>query len=703
MIDHLYAVSLPVFQDNEQMSMTITNPLLLKNPIVQVDQIKPDQVEPAILQIIEQNQTEIDRLVAANSNHSSLNWQSFMQPLEHLDDRLTKAWSPVSHLNSVCNSDELREAYDKALALLTDYSTKMGQNQGLFQVTEALFQKADELKLSKSQKHILKHQLIQFKLSGLDLEPEKQAIYSDIQKQLAELSSKYQQNVMDSTQAWDKLIAQKSDLAGLPETELAMLGEQAKQKQQQGYLINLEIPSYLAVMTYADDAALRQEVYTAYATRASSEFVDKQYDNAEVMEKILALKYQKAQLLGFNTYADLSLQTKMAESPQAVIDFLLDLNQSAHQQAEQEVQELSEFAKSLGVDYLNAWDLAYFSEKLKQQKYQISQAELRQYFVLQKVLQGLFDLTQRLYGVEFESIENSSRWHQDVRHYRIVKNQQVVAEFYLDLFARAHKRGGAWMDSYQSRFKLSDDQYQFPIAYLTCNFAPPVDDKPALLTHNEVVTLFHEFGHGLHHMLTQVDELSASGIANVPWDAVELPSQFMENFCYHPQVIAAISGHVDSGESLPKKLLDKLIAAKNFQSAMAMVRQLEFALFDMRIHHTKPLTACEIQQQLDLTRQQVAVMIPPAFNRFQNAFSHIFAGGYAAGYYSYKWAEVLSADVFAYFEEQGIFDSTAGIQFLNKILSQGGSADPMDLFVDFRGRKPQVEALLRHSGIGVEK
>ncbi|MDQ7049524.1 MAG: M3 family metallopeptidase [Enterobacterales bacterium] len=680
--------------------MTITNPLLLKNPIVQVDQIKPEQVVPAILQIIQQNQTEIDHLLDSTSDHSSLDWQKLIRPLERLDDRLTKAWSPVSHLNSVCNSDELREAYDKSLAFLTDYSTKMGQNQRLFELTEALSQKADELALSPSQRHILKHQLLQFKLSGLDLDPDKQAIYSDIQKQLAELSSMYQQNVMDSTLAWDKLIEQASDLAGLPETELAMLAEQAKQKQKQGYLINLEIPSYLAIMTYADDADLRQEVYTAYATRASSEFVDKQFDNAPVMEKILSLKYQKAQLLGFNCYADLSLQTKMAESPQAVIDFLLDLNQSARQQAKKEIKELTDFAVSLGAKTLQAWDVAYYSEKLKQQKYQISQAELRQYFVLEKVLQGLYDLTQRLYGVKFKIIENSSRWHKDVRHYQVLKNQQLVAEFYLDLFARAHKRGGAWMDSYQSRFKINDSETQIPIAYLTCNFAPPVNQQAALLTHDEVVTLFHEFGHGLHHMLTQVDELSASGIANVPWDAVELPSQFMENFCYHPEVIEAISGHVKTDENLPQDLLDKLIAAKNFQSGMAMLRQLEFALFDMRIHHSPPLKTAEIQQQLDQTRQQVAVMIPPKFNRFQNAFSHIFAGGYAAGYYSYKWAEVLSADVFAYFEEQGIFDSNAGVEFLDKILSKGGSADPMDLFVNFRGRKPQVDALLRHSGIG---
>jgi len=700
LIDCLYAVSLPLNQGNEQITMTITNPLLLKNPIEQVDQIKADQVEPAILQIIEQNQTQIEQLIEQAKDDSSLNWQNFMLPLEKLDDVLGKAWSPVSHLNSVCNSDDLRQAHDAALALLTDYATQMGQNKGLFKATERLFNKAETLQLSATQRHILKHQLIQFKLSGLHLNQDQQQTFSQIQKQLAELASKYSQNVMDATQSWEKRVDNKKQLAGLPATELAMLASQAKQKDCKGYRISLEIPSYLAIITYADDRKLRQQIYQAYATRASDQFNDPQFDNSEVMQKILRLKQQKAQLLGFNNYAELSLQNKMAESPQVVIDFLLQLNQSGHAQAQQEMQTLTDFAKKDGLEQLEAWDVAYYSEKLKQQAYQVSQSELRQYFVVDRVIDGLFKLTHGLYGVDFKISNHQATWHQDVRHYRISKEGELVAEFYLDLYARSNKRGGAWMDSYQSRFKLSDDQCQIPIAYLTCNFAPPVDDQPALLTHDEVVTLFHEFGHGLHHMLTQVDELSASGIANVPWDAVELPSQLMENFCYHPQVIANISQHVETGQSLPQDLLDKLIAAKNFQSAMAMVRQLEFALFDMRIHSADGLSSSEIQKVLNQTREEVAVMMPPNFNRFQHAFSHIFAGGYAAGYYSYKWAEVLSADVFSYFEEKGVLDSSAGQEFLQKILQKGGSADPMQLFIDFRGREPSVDALLRHNGIG---
>ena len=705
----VYAVSLPLFQAIDYLTMTITNPLLLQNPIEKVDEIKPEYVEPAISRVIQENQAEIESLVKnidqSSSEQTKISWQNFMLPLEKLEDRMGKVWSPVSHLNSVCNSDDLREAYDKGLALLTDYSTKLGQHKGLYKLTKALYDAGEKQHLTPTQKHILKDSLLGFKLSGLHLNSEDQKTFSKIQKRLAELSSKYEQNLMDATMAWTKLLPDEKDLSGLPQTELAMLANSAKIRDKKGYLVTLEIPSYLAIITYADNRELREQVYSAYSTRASEQSGDDgQFDNSEIMAELLKLKQQKAKLLGFKNFAELSLESKMAESPEQVTGFLMDLNEAGKKQAKEEYAALAEFAKATfakenQVGDLKAWDIAYFSEKLKQKKFQVSQAELRPYFVVDKVMSGLFELTEHHFNVHFEMVEKPTVWHSDVRHYLIKRDNELIAEFYLDLYARQFKRGGAWMDHYQSRFKLDAETTQTPIAYLTCNFGSPVNDQPSLLTHDEVVTLFHEFGHGIHHMLTKVEELSASGISNVPWDAVELPSQFMENFCYQPEVIEKLSEHFETGESLPQDKLDKLIAAKNFQSAMAMVRQIEFALFDMRIHDNQALSVNEIQEVLDKTREEVAVVIPPKSNRFQNGFSHIFAGGYSAGYYSYKWAEVLSADAFSLFEEQGVMNKETGKNFLNNILEKGGSADPMDLFVAFRGRKPNIDALLRHSGI----
>ena len=676
--------------------MTITNPLLLQNPIEKVDQIVPDYVEPAISQIIKENKESIESLL----KEKEITWDNFMLPLEKLENRLGKSWSPISHLNSVCNTEALREAYNKALSMLTEYSTELGQHKGLYQATKALYDARESLSLSETQVHILKHSLIGFKLSGLHLSEEQQKEFAKIQGDLAQLKNKFEHNLMDATMSWTKSIEKAESLAGLPETELAMLEASAKAKEQEGYLITLEIPSYLAVMTYANDRKLREEIYTAYTTRASELGPDEgKFDNSTIMSELLRLKHAKAKLLGFDNYAELSLESKMAESPQQVLDFLIELNQKSHEQALQEFEELKAFARENGVDDLKAWDVAYFSEKLKQQNYQISQSELRPYFPVDKVISGMFELTQHHFSVTFKQVEASATWHKDVKHFHIIRDGEKLAEFYLDLYARGHKRGGAWMDDYQGRFKLDDGSIQAPIAYLTCNFAPPVKEQPALLTHDEVVTLFHEFGHGIHHMLTQIDELSASGISNVPWDAVELPSQFMENFCYQPEVIAMISKHFETKEPLPQAMLDKLIAAKNFQSAMIMVRQLEFALFDMRIHLSEPLDAKGIQRVLDETRKEVAVSTPPEFNRFQHGFSHIFAGGYSAGYYSYKWAEVLSADAFALFEEEGVMNPETGRKFRENILEKGGSQEPMDLFVKLRGRKPEIEPLLRHSGI----
>lgn len=692
--------------------MTIANPLLLQNPIKKVDQITADHVEPAISAHINNNKAAIEQLLKwAELNPNELSWQRFMLPLEKLEDQLGKAWSPISHLNSVCNSDDLRQAYDKGLALLTDYSTELGQNKALYQMTKKLYDAKEEKQLTKTQAHILKHSLIGFKLSGLHLSTDQQQKFSDIQTRLAEIKSKFEQNLMDATMSWKKLVTDKELLVGLPENELAMLAASAKahgklsDDDKTYYLITLEIPSYLAIMTYADDRQLRKEVYTAYSTRASDQGPDAgKFDNSTIMQELLALKQDKAELLGYNNYAELSLETKMAESSEQVIEFLMQLNQASQQQAKQEFMALQKFAVADGVDQLQAWDISYYSEKLKQKNYQISQTELRSYFPVDQVIDGLFEIAQHHFNIEFELIEGSSVWHEQVKHFTIKRKnseqqEHEIAEFYLDLYARRNKRGGAWMAGYQSRFQIDNSKIQIPIAFLTCNFAGPTEDKPALLTHNEVVTLFHEFGHGLHHMLTQVNELSASGIANVPWDAVELPSQFMENFCYQPEVIKKLSRHYETNEVLPQDKLDKLIAAKNFQSAMMMVRQLEFALFDMKIHMQSALSSQQIQTVLDQVREEVAVAKPPEFNRFQHGFSHIFSGGYSAGYYSYKWAELLSADAFSLFEEEGIMNQKSGKKFLVNILEKGGSEDPMDLFFTFRGRKPEIAALLLHSGI----
>lgn len=676
--------------------MTIDNPLLLQNPIEKVNKIAPDDVVPAIIRVIDDNLRGIDELV----KQSMFSWNSLMLPLEKLENRMNKTWSPVSHLNSVCNTPELRKAYDEALGHLTTYSTKVGQNKALYQATKALYDARDEQGLSATQIHILKHSLIDFKLSGLHLEKEKQQTFAKIQGRLAELTSKFEQNILDATMSWSKAVTNKEALAGLPETELAMLAANAEAKGKKGFLVTLEIPSYLAVLTYADDRLLREEVYRAYTTRASELGPDKgKYDNGDIMAELLSLKNAKAKLLGYQNYAELSVETKMAESPSQVLAFLEKLNVASREQAIQEYEALKAFALSLGQPEIQAWDVAYFSEKLKQKNFQISESELRPYFPVNRVIDGLFEITEHHFNVSFKQTSDVAAWHQDVKHFELTRDNKVVAEFYLDLYARGHKRGGAWMDVCQSRFQLSNTEVQIPIAYLTCNFTPPVKNQPALLTHDEVVTLFHEFGHGIHHMLTQVNELSASGIANVPWDAVELPSQFMENFCYQAEVIAKLSKHYETGEALPQDKLDKLIAAKNFQSAMVMLRQLEFGIFDLKMHLSEPLSTQGIQAILDETRQKVAVVMPPEFNRFQNGFSHIFAGGYSAGYYSYKWAEVLSADAFSLFEDEGVLNPEAGKRFLKYILEKGGSAEPMELFTAFRGRKPEVEPLLKHSGI----
>ena len=674
----------------------MNNPLLKSSELPPFSKILPEHIKPAIESIIDDNEKAVAALLASGSESG---WASLQEPLDQLDDRLGQAWSPVGHMNAVVNSEALREAYNGCLPLLSEYSTRLGQNRQLFEAYQSLADSEAFQKLDSAQQKVINDNLRDFRLAGVALEDDKKARYGEIKKQLSELTSKFSDNVLDATMAWSKLITDESGLTGLPESALAGAKQLAEAKEKNGWLLNLDFPSYFPVMTYCDNRELRKEVYTAFSTRASDQGPNaSEFDNTENIKQILKLRYELAQLLGFDNYAEYSLATKMAESPNKVIEFLEDLAAKSKPQAEKELAELKAFAKEeFGVEKLEAWDVGYYGEKLRQQRYAISQEELRPWFPAEKAIAGMFEVVNRLYGIEFEAVDNVDTWHKDVRFFNITRKGEVIGRFYLDLYAREHKRGGAWMDVCRSRWK-QDGKLQLPVAYLTCNFTPPVGDKPALLTHDEVVTLFHEFGHGLHHMLTKVDYAAISGISCVAWDAVELPSQFMENWCWEKEGLAIISGHFETGEPLPEEMLNKLLAAKNFQTAMMMVRQLEFSLFDFKLHKEYQENI-DVQSVLDAVRKQVSVVIPPSFNRFQNSFSHIFAGGYAAGYYSYKWAEVLSADAFSRFEEEGIFNRETGESFLHEVLEKGGSAEPMELFVKFRGREPEIDALLRHSGI----
>ncbi|WP_088331287.1 oligopeptidase A [Lacimicrobium sp. SS2-24] len=661
--------------------------------------IKPEQIKPQVEQAITHCKAEIERLVT----QSKFTWDNLVMPLDEADDRLSRLWSPISHMNSVVSNDALREAHDACLPLLSDYSTWVGQHEGLYQAYKSIKDSADYTQLSEPQQKVIDNTLRDFELSGVALPEEKKKRFGEIQSRLSDLSSKFSNNLMDATLGWNKHITDQADLAGLPESALDAAAQAARQKDLQGWLFTLDIPSYLPVMMYADNRQLREEMYRAFSTRASDQGPNAgKWDNSSIMEETLTLRQEMAQLLGFDTYAHRSLATKMADTPQQVIGFLDDLAARSRPQAEKDLAEVKAFAaKEFGEQDIQAWDLAYYSEKLKESRYAISDEQLRPYFPEHKVVSGLFEVVKRLYGIDITERKGVDTWHKDVRFFDIHDSTGTLrGSFYLDLFARAHKRGGAWMDVCLDRRHCADGALQHPVAYLTCNFNGPVGDKPALFTHDEVVTLFHEFGHGLHHMLTQVGASGVSGINGVPWDAVELPSQFLENWCWEEQALAFISGHYESEVPLPKDLLDKLLAARNFQSAMQMVRQLEFSLFDFHLHKDyQPGKQDQIQHILDQVRSQVAVITPPSFNRFQHSFGHIFAGGYAAGYYSYKWAEVLSSDAYSRFEEEGIFNPDTGRSFLENILEMGGSREPMELFVAFRGREPNIDALLRHSGI----
>lgn len=673
------------------------NPLLELDGLPPFSQIRPEHVEPAMDRLLAENRALTESLLQSGGPFT---WENLIQPLELADDRLSRAWSPVSHMNAVMNNDELRQAYNACLPKLSEYATEMGQNERLYRAYREVAE--GEPLLDTAQKKSLENALLDFHLSGVDLPPEQKQRFKEISSELSRLTSRYEENLLDATNAWNKLIRDESELAGLPQSALDLARQAAARNDQEGWLLNLEFPSYLPVLTYCDNRELRREMYEAYATRASDRGPHAgQWDNGELMEQILRLRHEAAQLLGFENYAERSLARKMAPSTEEVISFLHDLAERSHPQAVAELEELTRYAaEQHGHHELQAWDVGYYSEKLRQERFHITQEELKPYFPESRVVPGLFAVVGRLFGVSISEIDGVDCWHPDVRFFEIRDHAgEVRGQFYLDLYARSKKRGGAWMDDCISRL-FTPELDQIPVAFLTCNFSPPVGDRPALFTHDEVQTLFHEFGHGLHHLLTRIDYPSVSGIHGVAWDAVELPSQFLENWCWEREALDLISGHWESGEPVPEELFRRMTAARNFQSAMQMVRQLEFALFDFRIHREyDPVQGGRIYQILEQVREQVAVIRPPEFNRFAHGFSHIFAGGYAAGYYSYKWAEVLSADAFSLFEEKGIFDPEVGASFLHSILEQGGSRDAMKLFVAFRGREPQIDALLRHSGI----
>lgn len=681
---------------------TQPNPLLVPHTLPPFSAIRPEDVTPAVAALIDEGRQQLQQLLAADQAPT---WDNLIAPLEAQSDKLDQAWAPVSHLNAVANSDALRKAYTESLALLTEYSTEVSQNEALYRAYQQLADSDAFASLTQAQQQSITHALRDFRLGGVALSAEDKQRFAAIQQRLSELSTQFSNNLLDATQAWFKHFEDAAALVGLPESALSQAAQAAAQKGLSGYVVTLDFPSYYAVMLYADDRALREELYTAYVTRASAEGKKAdgssaaEWDNTAIIAETLALRHELAQLLGFANYAERSLATKMAESTTQVLDFLHALAQKSKPFAERDYQELREFAAASGCADLQAWDTTYYSEKLRVEKYAVAQETLRPYFPVEKVIAGMFEVVKRLFGINVKPVAEFDSYHPDVRFYEIEKNGQLLASFYLDLFARDKKRGGAWMADCRVRRK-TDQGVQLPVAFLTCNFTPPVGNTPSLLTHDEVTTLFHEFGHGLHHMLTRVEVAAVSGINGVAWDAVELPSQFMENWCWEPEAIPLISGHYETGEPLPQDLLEKMLAAKNFQSGLQMIRQLEFSLFDFLLHaQYDPQAPRSAREVLNEVRAQVAVVVPPAFNRFENSFSHIFAGGYAAGYYSYKWAEVLSADAYSRFEEEGIFNPHTGTRFLEAILQQGGSQSPMELFKAFRGREPKIDALLRHSGI----
>ena len=671
------------------------NPVLYRESLPLFDRIEPDHVSPAIESVLNEANTLIHSLKEMNAPTS---WNNFVEPIEIISEKISRAWGQIEHLNAVVNSDSLRKAYNDNLIKLTEFYTNLSQDESLYKKYQSLKDSEVFKSLTPSQKRIIDNVLREFKLGGAELNETDKKRFKVIQEKLAKLSTQFEENILDATNEFSIFVDHLDELIGIPEENIKKAHAEAKEDKKEGYKFTLHFPSYLPVMQYADNRTLREKLYHAYATRAS-ELASPKFDNTNLIEEILSLRYESSQLLGFKHFTEMSLVTKMAKSSEEVITFLMDLANKAKPFALKDMDELKSFAKTLKIEKLEAWDIAYVSEKLRQAKYSFSENEVKQYFPEHRVLKGLFKVVETIFKLKIIK-SDAPTWHKDVSFYSIKnENDELIGQFYFDLYARNHKRGGAWMDEAISRYKNSLGS-SHPVAFLTCNFSSPSENKPALFSHDDVITLFHEFGHGLHHMLTKVDDYSISGIKGVEWDAVELPSQFMENFCWEWDVVKHMTEHVDNKNTLPKSLFDKMIEAKNFQSGMQTLRQIEFSLFDIRLH-TEYSDQNKINplKLLETIRDEIAVVRPPSWNRFPNSFSHIFAGGYAAGYYSYKWAEVLASDAFSLFEEEGILSSHAGQKFQNEVLSQGGSRPAMESFIAFRGREPTVDALLRHSGM----
>ena len=677
------------------------NPLLDFSGLPRFDAFKPDYVTPAVDELLAAGRAVIERLVAADTAPA---WENFVMPLYDATEKLNRAWGQVGHMNAVMNSPELREVYNANLPKVTQFYTEYGQNQRLFAKFRQLAASPVMATLTAAQRAVIEHELRDFRLGGAELPADKKQRFTEVREKLSALTSRFSDNVLDATNAYAHYVESADALTGIPADVLEAAHDAAAADGKPGWKFTLHAPSFMPVMQYADNRNLRETLYRAYATRAA-EFGKPEWDNTGLIREIVALRRELAQLLGFASFAEYSLEPKMAESPQQVLQFLGDLAAKSKPFAQRDLAELKQYARDeLKLADLQAWDLSYASEKLRIERYAFSDQEVKQYFPETTVLPGMFRVVETLYGLTIEPAE-APKWHPDVRFFSIRdRARNLVGQFYLDLYARPSKRGGAWMDDAITRKRIAGG-IQTPVAYLNCNFAAPVGEvdgkkRPALFTHDEVITLFHEFGHGLHHLLTRVEELGVAGINGVEWDAVELPSQFMENFCWEWDALVPLTHHVDTGAPLPRALFDKMLAAKNFQSGMQMVRQIEFSLFDLHLHFDfDPQGDVTAQALLDDVRRQVAVLVPPAFNRFPQSFTHIFAGGYAAGYYSYKWAEVLSADAFSLFEERGVFDAETGQRFRDEILAVGGSRPALESFVAFRGRPPSIDALLRHNGM----
>jgi oligopeptidase A len=680
--------------------MTPANPLLQETPLPHFSAIRPEHVEPAVDAVLAEYRARIDGLLASDVPRD---FASVMLAGEECEDRLNRVWAPVSHLHAVADSDALREAYSAAQEKIVEHASELGQNRALYAAVADVAAAPSTAALPRAARTLVEHELRDFRLSGVALEEPARSRFREIQSELARLATGFEEAVLDATDAWTEPVADEARLAGIPPSGRAVLREYAAERELDGWMVTLKQPSVQAVLTYADDRALRERVYRAFQTRASDQGPHAgTYDNSMRIERILALRHEAARLLGFRDAAEESLATKMAPSPDAVFSFLRDLAARAKPVAERELAELRAFAAAeLGIDELMPWDVGYAAEKLRVRRYALDEEELKPYFALDAVIDGLFAITGRLFGVSLRRRDGVDAWHPDVRYYDLLDaDGSVFAGAYLDLFARSGKRGGAWMDVCTNRFVRAPGNTQLPVAFLTCNFAPPTPDMPSLLTHDDVLTLFHEFGHGLHHLLTGIEYPGVAGINGVEWDAVELPSQFMENFGWQREALDLFARHWQTGEALPDALFARMQAARHYHAGLFLVRQLEFALFDLRIHHEyDPARGARVLEILDEVRAEVGVLQPPPWQRFPHAFTHVFSGGYAAGYYSYLWAEVLSADAFGRFEEAGVFDRATGEAYRRAILAVGSSRPALESFIEFRGREPSPDALLRSYGL----